>query len=563
MKFQKRLEEYNLKQKFDIAIIGGGINGAGIARDAALRGLKVILLEKNDFASGCTSHSTRLIHGGLRYLEHLEFDLVAESLREREILLRNYPHLVNPLGLFIPSYKHSKVGLAKLNLGMMIYDMLSANKSLSPYKSISKSRLDEMVIAIDHYDLKGGVFYYDAQASFVERIVLENILTAERHGAICLNHAEVVEIKVKKQSKQFIAKGLRFKDHLNFKRPVDIEADQIINVSGPWVDQINTKIREENAYPIPKALKPKIGGTKGSHIVVKSFTGGPKQFGIYNEARSDGRPFFILPFKLGMNDDLLLIGTTDIFLEPNEKLNDLKISEKEIDYLINETNLLFPTAFLNKFSILKTYCGVRPLPYNDSKNFKKPFAGKITRKHFIHNHNEEGLKNFYSIVGGKITTFRQLSKEVVDLFTFEESSTHKIPTIGSNFRGQSFYDYLQFYSKLFSDEYLVDTSTALHLIMLYGSRAVEVLELCRAEPHLANRIHGDFEDIEAQIVFAIRSEKAYTIEDILDRRLTIGLLRDSDRVPETVIKVIANHIANEFDLKDREREALIEGTLNF
>jgi glycerol-3-phosphate dehydrogenase len=561
MKFETRLEKYNLKQKFDLAIIGGGINGAGIARDASLRGLKVILLEKNDFASGCTAHSTRLIHGGLRYLEHLEFDLVRESLKERETLLKSYPHLVNPLGLFIPSYRYNKLGLGKLNLGMLIYEMLSGNKSLNPYKNISKSKLDEMVIAIDPKELQGGVFYYDAQASFAERIVLENILSAERSGAVCLNHAEVVEVKVEKRSKELIAKGLRFKDFLNHKRPIDIQADHIINVSGPWVDLVNSKLRQENTYPLPKALKREIGGSKGSHIVVRSFPGGPKQFGIYNEARSDGRPFFVLPFKLGMNEDLLLIGTTDIFLAPEENLDKLKISEKEIDYLLNETNLLFPTAFLNKFSILKTYCGVRPLPYLDMKDSTKTFPGKITRKHFIHKHHDNSLRNYYSIAGGKITSFRKLSQELVDLFTFEESSTHKIPTVGANFGGENFYDYLQFFSKVFSDEYLIDTSTALHLIMLYGSRAKEVLELCKIEPSLSNRIHGDFEDIEAQIVFAIREEKAYTVEDILDRRLSIGLLRDSDQVPDSVIKIIAKYLGKEFNLKNKEIDTLIGETL--
>jgi glycerol-3-phosphate dehydrogenase len=459
----QRIDPSLLKKSFDIIVIGGGINGAAVARDAAERGMRVLLLEKSDFASGCTAHSTRLIHGGLRYLEHFEFDLVKESLHEREILFKSYPNLIHRLQLMIPVYEHSKLGMLKLKVGLTAYDFLSGKKSLKAYEAHSRNQVLAMDMGLNKHSLKGAVSYYDGQATFVERICLENVLSAEEMGAVCLNHCEVTEVqcalledsnfhqeyngsnKLKKLKigPKYQVQGVRFKDLMNAGIPYTATAKYVINMTGPAVDLLNTKLRQsENFYPT-HTLPQRIKGTRGSHIVVESFKGAPKEFGIYAEAASDARPFFILPFRLGFNKDLYLIGTTDIFLSESEeqKPHELKITDNEIEYLLGETNALFPHAHLRREDVVKTFCGVRPLPYDPEANS----AGAVTRKHFIHHHakDDNGVINYYSILGGKITTFRNLAKEIVDKFTSVDCITDVQPTLGSEFGGKAFDEYLQ------------------------------------------------------------------------------------------------------------------------
>lgn len=559
-----RLARYDFKTPYDLIIIGGGINGAGLARDASDRGYKVLLLEKRDFASGCSAHSTRLVHGGLRYLEYLEFNLVYESLQEREVLLRNYPHLVRPINLKIPTYKHSKNSALKMALGMTLYDMLSWGKSLPGFGYLSHDNaLAEMNVNTKGF--KSAVSYYDAQVSFAERLCLENILTAEKSGATCFNYTEVSEVNFEYRDGKYWAESVKFKDLLDLKTTYTASARHIVNLSGPWVDGVNMLCKDkQTSFKIESKIK-RIGGTKGSHIIVEDFIGAPEKFGVYTEAKSDGRPFFILPYKLGMNKTLYLIGTTDIYLSEEEDLDALTASEPEIDYLLKETNNLFPQANLSKKSVIKTYVGVRPLPAAREGQCE----GAVTRSHVIDEHKPEGFENYYSVIGGKLTTFRSLAKDIADLICRRDRSekpclTDTKKTIYSNFGKNSGDDYLEVLAakllEAYSDEEelkLVDEKTIFHLIKLYGTEAEAVLKLCEAEPKLANKLHRDFEDIQAQVVYAIRKEKAITIDDILNRRLTIGLSLDLEFVPSDILEIIADHLATELKLDRRDREALV------
>jgi len=562
----QRIDPSLLKKSFDIIVIGGGINGTGVARDAAERGMRVLLLEKSDFASGCSAHSTRLIHGGLRYLEHLEFDLVRESLHEREILLKNYPNLVHRLKLMIPVYEGGKHSKLKLQLGLSAYDFLSGSKTLKKFESHSRKQMMNMDLGLNKHSLEGAVSYYDGQASFIERICLENILTAEELGAICLNHCEVTEVqcsliedaqsfqeeysKHKDNPKaKYIVEGVRFRDLMNGGVPYTATAKHVLNMSGPAVDLLNSKLRQsENFYPT-HPLPQRIKGTKGSHIVVGHFKGAPKEFGIYAEAASDSRPFFILPFKLGFNKDLYLIGTTDIFLSAEEELkpHEIKISDAEIEYLLAETNRLFPYAHLHREDVVKTFCGVRPLPYDP----KAKSSGAVTRKHFIHDHSSDdnGVLNYYSILGGKITTFRSLAKEIVDKFSAVDCISAIQHTVGCDFAHLPFEDYLRTKLADYMSHYDVSAHTIMHLILLYGSRAQDILEICKINPALKEKLHPDYEDIEAQIVYAVRYEKACTLEDILERRLTLGL--SLNEVPMNVLNIISQHLNNELEINKR------------
>ena len=370
---------------YDVIIIGAGINGAGIARDAAMRGLKVLLLDKGDVAGGTSSASTRLIHGGLRYLEHFEFRLVRESLREREILLRIAPHLVRPLPIAIPIYKQGKRGRATIRAGMIAYDLLSTGKSLPRHRMLSRSETLKESPGLNPEGLLGSALYFDAQVEFPERLVSANVKSAKEHGAEVLTHAAVTKVLAENGN----VTGVEFsiKDETR-----SAHAGVVINAAGPWVDLVLERV--------PAESERLIGGTKGSHIVVPPFPGASK-YGIYLEARSDSRPFFIIPW-----DGKYLIGTTDVRVEGDP--DQVRTESWEIDYLISETNFAFPSARLTADQILFTYVGVRPLPWTSNEDEQS-----ITRRHFIREHPK--LRNLFSIVGGKLTTYRSLAEECVDL----------------------------------------------------------------------------------------------------------------------------------------------------
>ena len=369
-----------LASEFDVIIIGAGINGAGIARDAAMRGLKVLLLDKRDIASGTSSASTRLIHGGLRYLEHFEFGLVRESLRERETLMRIAPHLVKPLPITIPIYKQSSRGRMTVRAGMIAYDLLSYRKSLPPHRMLSRAKTLEQSPGLNPEGLLGSARYFDAQVEFAERLVVENALSAREHGAEIVTYAPVAKISA--EGVEFVVDG-----GTHFAR-----ASVVINAAGPWVDQLLERAQVESTRLI--------GGTKGSHIVVPPFPVASKS-AIYLEAQTDRRPFFIIPWNGNY-----LIGTTDVRFE--EDPDQVRSELWEIDYLLAETNRAFPGAGLTRDRILFTYSGVRPLPFTRNEKEKN-----ITRRHFIREHRS--MKNLLSIVGGKLTTYRSLAEECVDL----------------------------------------------------------------------------------------------------------------------------------------------------
>jgi len=375
-----------VRPDFDVIVIGAGINGAGIARDAAMRGLKVLLIEKGDPGMGTTVASTRLIHGGLRYLEHFEIGLVRESLREREILLRIAPHLVRPLAITIPIYKQNKRGQLTIRAGMILYDLLSCGKSLPRHRMLSRTETLKQLPGLNPDGLLGSALYYDAQVEFPERLVMENVLSAREFGAEVLTHARVTNLAVENGK----VSGVEFMTEDGRKQFA--EAQVVINAAGPWIDQV----LERASVRSPKL----IGGTKGSHIVVPEFPGAPAN-AIYVEARSDGRPIFIIPWN-----KLYLIGTTDVRFEGDP--DEVRCEPWEIDYLLSETNLALPSAHLTRDSILNTYSGVRPLPVTRHKDEQN-----ITRRHFIRQHPQ--LPNVLSIVGGKLTTYRSLAEECVDL----------------------------------------------------------------------------------------------------------------------------------------------------
>ncbi|HEV8044242.1 MAG TPA: glycerol-3-phosphate dehydrogenase/oxidase, partial [Rubrobacter sp.] len=351
------------RQVFDLIVVGAGINGAGIARDAAMRGLRVLLLDKGDISSGTTQWATRLIHGGLRYLEHYEFALVRESLRDREAILHVAQHLVKPLGFLVPIYDRSSRGPLMIRLGMNVYDALSYDRSMERHKMLSRKKVEEREPGLNPEGLKAAAFYYDAQVEYAERVAVENAISARDNGATIITYANVERLIIENGN----VKGVEFTDVFEGER-YTARAPVTVNVAGPWVDEVLADLHRPGT---DENLGRFMGGTKGSHIIVDPFPGAPEGEALYVEARKDGRPYFIVPWN-----GRYLIGTTDLRYEGN--LDHVSASEDEIQYLLDETNYVIPDAKLSREDVLFTYAGVRPLPYNPEGE-----TGGVTRSHVV------------------------------------------------------------------------------------------------------------------------------------------------------------------------------------
>jgi glycerol-3-phosphate dehydrogenase len=466
----------------DLLVIGAGINGCGIARDAALRGLRVAMVDQSDIGSGTTSRSTRLIHGGLRYLEHLEVGLVRESLHERERLLAIAPHLVHPLSFFIPIYARDRRGPWMIRAGMLAYDALSFKKSEERHHMLDPEGAVEREPGIARDGLKGAAVYFDGQVEYAERLALENALDAYDHGASIVLHRRVDSLIVADGRCQ----GVRLDGG------GEIRADVVMNVAGPWVDDV-LSVHER---------RPLIGGTKGSHLVVGRFQGAPKE-ALYVEAE-DGRPYFIVPWN-----DLYLIGTTD-----TRYLGDLDhvvATDEEIEYLISATNEVIPDARLTREDVLYTYAGVRPLPSAEGSE------GAVTRRHIIHDHAPD-VEGLLSIVGGKLTTYRHLAEQAVDAVYGKigrkapACSTAELPLPGG-----AVADWEEFRER-FIRAAGIPRPAAERLLRIYGTRAEDVLSI---DPDLLEVVDPSTGALAAEVVHAFRAELASSLADVLTRRTMV------------------------------------------
>jgi glycerol-3-phosphate dehydrogenase len=491
--------------RFDLIVIGAGINGAGIARDAALRGLRVLILDKGDVAGGTTSWSTRLIHGGLRYLEHGEIRLVRESLRERERLLRIAPHLVRPLPLLLPIYRGDQRGRWLIRAGMVAYDVLSRGKSLPGHGMLDRAAALGRAPGLAESGLLGAALYHDAQVEYAERLALENVLDARMHGADVRTYHRVRDI-LRQDGR---VTGVAGNDVLTGE-PFRYAAPVVVNVAGPWVDEVH-------GGSTPGQRPRLIGGSKGSHIIVDPFPGAPRD-ALYAEARQDGRPFFIIPWN-----DLYLIGTTDIRYDGD--LDKVMAEEWEIDLLLAETNRVIPSARLTRESVRYTYSGVRPLPYTQDES-----EGEITRRHIMHDHESEasgGARGLISIVGGKLTTYRELAEQCVDLVmgklgrTAVRSRTAEKALPG----GRTDLPWDAFAAS-FARSSSLPRQTVEHLLRVYGARAPEVLASA-STPELREVFDPFTGAIAAEVPWAYHEEAARTLTDVIARRTTVGLGPDA------------------------------------
>ena len=369
----------------DLLVIGGGIVGAGIARDAALRGLSVALVEQNDLASGTSSRPTRLIHGGLRYLELFDFGLVRSDMRERETLLRIAPHLVFPLAFLMPLYRRSPFYRLKLRFGMFLYDLLSLDKSLPKRKRLGRA---EALAAEPHLDpdgLGGAWRFYDAQVPFVERLVVENAVDAAAHGALILNHARATGYLRDGSA----VTGASVRDLIGGST-IEVRARFTVNATGPWLDTTIAPLRQEH--------RPLLRLTKGTHLVVPRAT---EQAHVLF-AKRDGRLFFVLPWN-----GLTMVGTTDTDYDGDPEA--AEASSDDVEYLRTEASRAFPRAPFDRIHF--TWAGVRALVREEGVA-----EGEVSRKHKLYDHRRrDGIDGALSVIGGKITAYRLIAEEVTDV----------------------------------------------------------------------------------------------------------------------------------------------------
>ena len=369
-------------QYYDLLVVGGGIFGAAVARDAALRGLRVALVEKSDFASGTSSVSSKLIHGGFRYLQQHDFRLVFEACRERHILQRTVPHLVRPLPFVFPIYEGDEISLTKLRLGMSLYDWLALRRNVAPHRTLSVERTLMNEPSLSRKGLRGAVAFYDCQEDDA-RFCIDHILHAAELGASCINYCTLTGLITRED--RIVA--ARVRDEVG-SCTFEISARVFINAAGPWVEQVC-------ALTPFDARAVRLSPAKGVHLVVPQLT---RQHAVAFQARSDHRILFVIPWG-----DYSLLGTTDTDYDGDPA--QARVDQADVNYLLAEARILFPDAALSESDVITTTVGVRSVA---ASALASPSAR--SREHRV----VQTGRNLLSIIGGKYTTHRVIAQETVD-----------------------------------------------------------------------------------------------------------------------------------------------------
>jgi len=476
-------------QHFQVVVIGGGINGVAIARECARAGKRTLLVEQNDFASGVTSRSTRIIHGGLRYLEHGELDLVRESVRERERLLRERSHLVHPIHFLFLLNENSQRSAMKVRAGLWLYQRMAKKRS----PDLSEMEMARVQRALDAGHQWLMLNFEDAQCEFPERLVAEWMLEAASAGAVVRNHCEVLAVDIG----QGRSRGVLLRDRTTGKDQ-RVDASWVINCTGPWADRICQR-------STVRTKKPMIGGVRGSHIVLPRFSGAPTA-ALYTEA-ADGRPVFVLPWN-----EQILVGTTEV--PDSGDPGKTSASQQEIEYLLQTAAGLFPKAKLSAHDIKYAFAGIRPLPNSPGD---KPSA--VTRRHFLHDHKDEGAARMISVIGGKLTTAASLARECARKIGISVEEP-KAVTIGP---GSSLDPLLDQQVIEIARAGSVSEETARGMMEWHGEHAMDIARTALVGADLRAPICPHTSHIVAEVVEAYRNEYAVTLGDVLLRRVPVAL----------------------------------------
>jgi glycerol-3-phosphate dehydrogenase len=490
--------------EYDVVIIGGGMAGAGVARDLALRGVSAALIEKGDFASATTSQSSKLIHGGLRYLELFDFSLVRESLRERETLRRLSPHLVRPLPFLVPIYRDSSRSLIKIRLGLRLYDWLTPGRNRERYRVLPAVDALSLEPALRARDLRGAGYYFDDLLVFPERLCLENVLSACRLGARAFNYTQVTEIV---RDPKGAIRGVRARDLLT-GRVATLGARVVVNATGPWVDEIRALARVSERGPRI------VRRTKGVHCLLPKVT----ERAIYHST-GDDRMIFVIPWR-----EFSLVGATDSDFDGD--LDRLHATGDEVNYLLDEVYKVLPDPRVSAKEVAYTYAGVRPLSYEKGKR-----ASDVSRAHKV---VAEERGRFLSITGTKLTCFRSLAAELGDQVVRTLGRPAPSRSDGVALDGTDD-EVPRIEARAWLDVSGEAAATGLSrptletLVTTYGRGWSRVIDL-------AGKVAGGTEplcpsnpDVVAELHRAVQDEMAISLQDVLLRRTGIGTSRCQGR----------------------------------
>ncbi|MFG3708363.1 glycerol-3-phosphate dehydrogenase/oxidase [Micromonospora sp. NPDC047670] len=481
----------------DLVIVGAGINGLAIARDAASRGLSVVVVDRGDVGAGTTATSSRLIHGGLKYLERYDFTLVHESIRERHLLFRTAPHLVHDYPMLIPFYAGDSRPGPLIRLGLAAFDVLAAGRGRGRSRGLSARAIGRRWPHLSRKGLRGGVLFNDAQVPWAERLCVELLIDAERLGARVLTYTTVTGLLVTNGR----VHGVRTRDNQS-GRAGEIRGRVTINAAGPWIDRILDGQVESGRLN---------GGTKGSHIIIDPFPGAPDTC-IFFEAAADRRPIFVFPWA-----GRYVLGSTDLTYEGD--LDEVVASDAEIDYLLAEANRLFPQAGLTPDDVLYSVAGIRPLPYTAGVSDN----AKISRGHTVLNH-APAYEGLLTIIGGKLTTHRALAEDATDeALKVLGRPRQRCTTRTRPLPGADTPDWYAFRADFARSATPFTPAQSARLLDIYGVRARRVLELAVADPALAEVVDERTGAVAAEVVLAFREERAVTLADVLLRRTLVGL----------------------------------------
>ena len=522
-------------ETFDLLIVGGGVTGACVARDAAMRGLKVALVEKNDFANATSAHNSKLVHGGLRYLRNFELGLVRESLKERRIWQRIAPHLVHPLPFLVPLYGGGFRARATLTAGLTLYDLLSFDKGwlddpdqkLANHSWLNAKAAVAAEPVLEGKGLEGAFKYYDAQMYAPERLVLECLLEADGDGAAIANYVEAEKLL----SRDGRIEGCTVRD-LFGGEAFDVRAKLTLVAAGPWAD-----IFLERALGKPSSHK--LLRSKGIHVLVPSIT----RTNALTVAAGGGH-FFVLPWH-----GHTLLGTTDTAFKSAP--DTVGVSDGDIEQFFAFINKNLPGANLKREQVEHFYAGLRPLVDDGSGDT----YGASRRAELVDHGKDDGLEGLFSAIGGKWTTSRDLAQNVVDAIVEKLSvkadtcETDEEPTAGGDVG--RFSDFLSAQRKEHGD-----LPTIEHLAHMYGTRLPDMLAEANNRPELREAI-GDAGDIGAQVLFAVREEMALTLSDVVMRRTCMGQIGAPPRAAlETASRIMAAELGWDEERRAREIAAL-------
>jgi glycerol-3-phosphate dehydrogenase len=519
-------------ERFHVIVIGGGINGVAIARECARAGRRTLLVEQHDFAAGTTSRSTRIIHGGLRYLEHGDIGQVRESLRARQWLLQRYPHLVNPLQFLLALDGKSRRSALAVRTGLWLYRRLG-----SPGRGAGEGRTEQYKLErLLDAGRRFSVFSFeDAQCEFPERLVAEWLVEAIHAGAVALNHTRVLAVEIRNRR----VTGALLRDESSGQEH-RVEATWMVNATGPWADSICQSSSIQTGNPM-------VGGVRGSHLVLPRFAGAPDA-AVYAEAL-DGRPVFVIPWN-----EQMLVGTTEV--PDGSDPGRAQPSPEEIEYLLQSLTHLFPRLKVLRNDIRCAFAGVRPLPFSPDKN---PSA--VSRKHYLHDHAADGAAQMISVIGGKLTTAGSLARECATAIGVK-SAPHTLALASED----TVDPLLEQWVTELTEAGGISADTARGIAEWYGKRALAVARIARSSAEMRARLCPHTNHVAAEAAYAVTNECATTFADVLLRRVPVALgpCWSSSCSREAATRVAAvtgwseRRLTQELEAFEREREAFLQ-----